>query len=998
VDAIAIIGLSGRFPGANSVDEFWRNLREGVESIRLLSAEALFRAGVDAAVLDDPNYVKAAAPIAGPDLFDAEFFGISPREAEIMDPQQRLFLEAAWEALENSGYQSEPDVGRIGVFAGSSINTYLLNNLLPNRDRLEAAGGLQSILYNNDKDYLATRVSYKLNLKGPSLNVQTACSTSLVAVALACESLINYQCDMALAGGVTIRVPQETGYLYQEGGIVSPDGHCRAFDAAAAGTIFGNGVGVVTLKRLEEAESDGDEILAVIRGWALNNDGAEKVGFTAPGVSGQAEVIAEALARAGVSADTIGYVEAHGTGTPLGDPVEIAALTQAFRSGTDRIGYCALGTAKSNVGHLNAAAGVTGLIKAALSLHHKELVPTLNVQRANPAMNLDKSPFRLSIARAEWKTTGHLRRAGVSSFGIGGTNAHVVLEEAPPSVSSGPARSAAMLTLSARSAAALQTATRKLATHLKASPDVPLADVAYTLHLGRKVFPHRRVVVAASTEEAAERLEQLDSRHVLTSTLATGAKTTVFMFPGQGTQYVGMGRGLYEEAPNFRGHIDRCAELLLPTWGQDLRALLYPPHHKVEVSEGLHQTELAQVALFTVEYALAQVLMSFGVTPGALIGHSVGEYVAACLAGVLSLPDALRLVAARGRLMQKMSPGAMVSVLLSEQQLAPLLGSELSLAAANAPNMSVVAGAVQDITHLEAELTARGVQYRVLKTSHAFHSVLTEPILDAFENEVRQVKLATPMIPVISNLTGNWLTPSDATDPKYWRRHLRRTVRFHEGLDTLLADPHRVFVEVGPGNSLGTFLRQHGGRERIPDAVTTIRHPQESHPDFAFLLQALGQLWLAGAEVCWKNLYTEECRHRVPLPTYPFEGKSYWISPRPSGNSVASSGDPPRPLTAEHLRPELSQAFVAPSNPVEQTLAGIWQAMLGIEQIGVHDNFFQLGGHSLLATQMLSRIREKFPVEISLESVFVDPTVAGLSEAIEELLISKLEQMPDEVA
>jgi acyl transferase domain-containing protein len=595
---VAVIGMALRFPGANTVDDYWRNLKDGVESITAFTDHELLAAGVvDPAVLANPNYVKAAAMIEGAELFDASFFDLSPREAEIIDPQQRLFLECAWEALESAGYDSHQYEGAIGVFAGAGMNTYLLYNIAPNIARLQSRGGLQ-LTIGNDKDFLATRVSYKLDLKGPSINIQTACSTSLVAVSVACQSLIDYQSDMALAGGVTVQSIQKTGYLFEEGGITSLDGHCRAFDARSGGTVFGNGLGIVVLKRLQDALDDRDRIYAVIRGWAVNNDGSAKIGYTAPSVDGQAAVIAEALSMSGVDPETLGYVEAHGTGTPLGDPIEIAALNKSLAKRTKKKGFCAIGSVKTNFGHLDTAAGIAGLIKTVLALNYKTLPASLHFERANPQIDLDNSPFYLNSATKPWPAGTGPRRAGVSSFGIGGTNAHVIVEEAPGPRASVSSRDWHVLLLSARSANALAAKTRQLAEFLRVNSDVDLCDVAFTLQVGRRAFPFRKALVCGSVADAADVLVRDGSERMLARYQEAADRGVAFMFPGQGTQYVNMGRELYDREPAFRGRMDRCAELLKPLLGLDLRTVLYPEESGPDGASQLNQTALAQPALF----------------------------------------------------------------------------------------------------------------------------------------------------------------------------------------------------------------------------------------------------------------------------------------------------------------------------------------------------------------------------------------------------------------
>ncbi|MDZ8091985.1 MAG: SDR family NAD(P)-dependent oxidoreductase [Nostoc sp. DedQUE05] len=879
LEAIAIIGMAGRFPDAKNIEEFWQNLQSGVESISLFTNEEVVSDGIEPNILSDRNYVKASAILKDIDLFDASFFSFNPKEAEITDPQHRIFLECALEALENAGYDSKRCDSRIGVYAGASLNNYYSLDL--NRDRLGSAQCYQTVI-GNDKDFLTTRVSYKLNLTGPSITVQTACSTSLVATTLACQSLLNYQCDMALAGGVSIHVPQKTGYLYEPGGTLSPDGHCRAFDAKAQGTTIGNGVGIVVLKRLSDALADGDRIHAVIKGSAINNDGSGKVGYTAPSVNGQAEVIAEAMMLAGVEPETINYIEAHGTGTALGDPIEIAALSQVFRNSTIKKGFCAIASVKTNIGHLDAAAGIAGLIKTVLALKHQQIPPSLNFEQPNPQIDFANSPFYVNTTLTEWKAGSTPRRAGVSSLGIGGTNAHVILEEAPVLEPSSPSRPWQLLVLSAKTDSALETATENLANHLQQHPDVNLADVAHTLQVGRGEFNHRRVLVCQDIEDAASALR--DPQRVLTRLVENSDRPIAFMFPGQGAQYVDMGKELYQTEPVFQEQVDFCCQLLQPHLELDLRSVIYPKESESKAAaEKLQQTDITQPALFIIEYALAQLWISWGISAQAMIGHSIGEYVAACLADVMSVEDALRLVAARGRLMQQLPFGAMLSVPLPEAEVRGLLNENLSLAASNAPALCVVSGTNDAIDALQNQL--QGIDCRRLHTSHAFHSPMMETILEPFEKEVSKVKLNPPKIPFISNVTGTWITAEQATDPNYWARHLRSCVRFSEGISALLQEPNRILLEVGPGHTLSTFAKKHSE----PIALSSLRHPQEKHSDVAFLMNTLGKLWLSGVNVDWSGFYAHERRHRLPLPTYPFERQRYWIHDQKPAPTVKTS-------------------------------------------------------------------------------------------------------------
>jgi acyl transferase domain-containing protein/acyl carrier protein len=934
-EEVAIVGMAGRFPGAADVDELWRNLRGGVESIAALSNEELLAAGTDPALLLHPRYVKARGLLAGAELFDAPFFGLSPREAAITDPQQRVLLECAWEALEQAGVDPDTFPGRIGVYAGAVFSTYLITSLLP---RAASPDESWQMVLGNDKDTLATRISYKLNLRGPSLSVQTACSTALVAVHMARQSLLDYECDLALAGGVSVRSPQASGYLYQEEGILSPDGHCRPFDARARGTVFSSGAGLVVLKRLSDARADGDTVRAVLKASAINNDGAQKIGYTAPSLDGQAEVIARALTLAGVDPETVGYVEAHGTATPIGDPIEVAGLTRAFRAaGSKRRGFCALGSVKSNFGHLDAAAGIAGLIKAVLALEHREIPPSLHFETPNPRIDFAESPFFVNGRLRPWEAAGdQLRRAGVSSFGIGGTNAHVIVEEAPaPAETDPPARAWQLLVLSAKTESARESATARLAGHLRseAGQAQALEDVAFTLQAGRRALPWRRAVVCRfdrnSEEDAAAALA--DRGRLLDGVPREGSRTVAFLLPGQGGQRAGMGRELYAAEPFFRRQADGMTEILRPLLSDDLRALLFTGDAGHEEREYLlRRTALTQPALFVLETALARLWMSWGVRPDALLGHSIGEIVAAHLAGVMTLEDALALVAARGRLIGELPGGAMLAVPLPEEDAVQrLAGTDLSLAAVNSPAQCVVAGSEESVEALREALAAEGIEGRRLATSHAFHSRQMEPVLEPFTRVVSRIALREPAIPFLSNVSGRWITAAEATDPLYWARHLRQTVRFADGLAALLEEPGRALLEVGPGRTLTKLVR------RLCDsrvAVPSLLPPEEGQPEPASLLTALGRLWTAGVEVDWKAFHAGERRRRVPLPSYPFERRRCFVEPvrsgRPSGSGVAAlppeAADPSGWLHLPGWRRSLPPA--APQVQADET--GAWLVVL----------------------------------------------------------------------
>ncbi|MBV9354215.1 MAG: type I polyketide synthase, partial [Chloroflexi bacterium] len=791
-------------------------------SICFFTDRELADAGVPAEVHTRPGYVRAKPVLDGVECFDADFFAMTPREAEITDPQHRLFLETAWNTLEDAGYApSYP--GRIGVFAGCGINSYLFRHLLPSFDRLQAMGDYP-LLIGNDDDYLATRVAYKLNLRGPAITIGTACSTSLVAVDLACQSLRTGRADMALAGGVSIKVPQVEGYLFQPGGVLSPDGHCRPFDADAAGTIGANGVAAVLLKPLDRALADGDHVYAVIRASATNNDGSAKVGFTAPSIDGQAAVIGACLDAAGIDPSSIGYVEAHGTGTALGDPVEIAALTQAFggagRCGT---GTIAVGSAKSNFGHLDAAAGVAGLIKATLTLVHGQIPPSLHFKTPNPRIEFANSPFRVNDTLTEWPAGCDPRRSCVSSFGLGGTNSHVLLEQAPPRRAEPASPAARLLVLSAKTRAALDGRAADLAGYLRARPDADdaeFADVAFTLQAGRAALEHRRILVCRDAGETVRLLQTGNPAAVHDGRAESGAPRVVFLFPGQGSQHAGMGGALYQADPAFRALVDDCCERLRSQVEVDPRVILCaPPEQAGQATALLSRTSVAQPTLFVLEYALARLFQGRGIEPAAMIGHSLGEYAAACLAGVFTLEDALALMVARGRLTETLPDGAMLAVSLDEADLAERLDPALDVAAVNGPGQCVVSGPCDAVAAFEARLVSEGAMTQRLRIAHAFHSRATDPVLDAFTTRVAGARPQAPRLPYSSNVTGTWITPAEASDPGYYARHMRGTVRFHEGLSALLADPGLVLVEVGPGATLARLARRHpaaAGRLILP--------------------------------------------------------------------------------------------------------------------------------------------------------------------------------------
>ncbi len=894
---IAIIGMAGRFPGAGSVGAFWENLKDGVESVSFFADGEMEASGIPAEEYKHPNYVKAKGMLENIETFDSAFFNYTPKEAEIMDPQMRLFHECGWEALEHAGYNPWNYEGAIGLYAGASANFHWVVNTLLFRADAESSL-LENVLLNN-KDYMATRISYKLNLKGPAVMVQTACSTSLVAVHMAVQSLLMGECEMAMAGGITISLPKKTGYMYSEGMIVSPDGHCRAFDAKGEGFVDGNGIGLVVLKRLEEAEADGDFIHAVILGSAINNDGARRVGYTAPSVEGQAGVIRAALQMAEVEPESIGYIEAHGTGTTLGDPIEIEALKRVFNpegeTGTIEK-RCAIGAVKSNVGHMDSAAGVGGLIKAALALRHGLIPPTLHFETPNPKLGLDNSPFYVNNQVLEWQSEdGEPLRAGVSSFGIGGTNAHVVLEQwrehrdAERENQSLPYQ---LLVLSAQSGQALNKATLNLGNYLKENPEVNLADVAYTLQMGRKAFNRRRMLVCADAAEAAELLLSEGSTKVKEHVTKLDNRPTVFMFTGLGTQYEGMGQDLYDSFPIFREQMDHAFQIVKETIGEDLKPILFPAGQKNQGS--IYLTQYSQLIMFIFQYALAQLLMSWGLKPYAMIGYSFGEYVAACISGVFSLEDGIRLVAARSRLIKDVATGAMMSVPLPEKELKPLLNDQLSIAIDNGA-ACIISGSDDAVGAFEKEMKAKRLMCVRLQASHALHSVMMDSILQEYQSEVARIPMDKPRVPYISNVTGKWITVEDASSPSYWVDHMRKTVRFAAGLEELAKKENAVFIEVGPGVVLSTLAQQILDKEAGQMAVNLLRSQEQKVSDVLYILRKLGRLWLYGKAVDWNGFYKETLEEteveadaesdeeelvlsqhrRLPLPTYSFDQLPY---------------------------------------------------------------------------------------------------------------------------
>ncbi|PIF44697.1 acyl transferase domain-containing protein [Chryseobacterium sp. 52] len=870
INDIAIVGMSLRFPGSKTIDEFWKNLCDAKESISVFSDEELRSNGIPEAFLNAPNYVKANGALEDIDMFDGSFFGYTPAESKILPPQFRLFLECTWEALEDSGNVPNKFPGTIGLYAGSGMNSYLIHNILTNKEETDAALGLQLRIF-NDKDFLPLHASYKLNLKGPSLNIQTACSTSLVAVHMACQSLLNGECDLAMAGGASVDAIQKTGYFYEEGFITSRDGHCRTFDEAASGSVSGNGVGVIALKRMSEALEDKDHIYAVIKGSAINNDGNHKIGFTAPSVEGQAKVIAEAMSMAEVDASHLGYIEAHGTATLLGDPIEIAALNQAFaKSGTT--GNCAIGSIKPNIGHADTAAGIAGLIKAALCLKYKMIPPTLHYKKANPKIDF-KDNFYVNTELKKWDSEKK-RYAGVSSFGIGGTNAHVVLSEVPEFISE-ELQVPELFLMSAKTETALAKMGENLLDKIVLNPEMKLADIAYTLREGREFFGKRKFFVSDTIEDLKNNLGQfhtipgyeLSDNHTI--------KNICFMFPGGGAHYQGMGKDLYKTEPVFKTVVDECALILLDVLEFDIRNELSYFDDSGNKSH-FSDTAYSLSALFVVELAMAKLLESKNVKPTYMIGHSMGEYVAACLSGVFSLSDALKIVALRGKLFNTLPKGAMLSVFLSEKEIEKYLTANLSVAAVNSNSMTVISGKKEEIIQLKNELSDYGIECKTLHIDVAAHSKYVDAILDSFKEYLSKLTLNAPGIPFISNLSGTWITSQEATDPEYWVKHLRQTVQFSKGIENILANKNTAIIEVGPGRSLTTLCLAQVSRSEKQLIIDSMPGYKDTMSDSKKMLGVIGKLWANGFEIDG-SIFNKS--HKIPLPTYPFERKRYWITP-----------------------------------------------------------------------------------------------------------------------
>ncbi|MGE5340435.1 MAG: type I polyketide synthase [Candidatus Omnitrophota bacterium] len=992
---IAVIGMACRFPGACNLDQFWENLKNGVESIASFSRAELEAAGLSPEVFNDPNFVNAKGIIDDIEYFDAAFFNYSPHEAEIMDPQLRVFHECVWEALEYAGYVPQTYPGTIGLYAGAAPNLFW-EALVYLSSRFQVMGHFASRHY-AAKDHLCMRISYKLNLRGPAISLYTACSTALVAIDQACRGLLTGHCDMALAGGITLFLPQKTGYMFQEGLIASPDGHCRAFDADARGTVAGDGAGVVVLKRLEDALDDHDSIHAVIRGFATNNDGSGKIGYTAPGIQGQANVIRAAQHMGDIDPESIGYIEAHGTGTLIGDPIEIQALTLAFHTPKKR--FCAIGSVKTNFGHLDCAAGAAGFIKTVLALKHRLIPPSLHFKTPNPKIDFDHSPFYVNAALTEWRNTGSPLRAGVSAFGVGGTNAHIVLEEMPESPQKTPSEARPRVVIfSAKTQRSLDLLTQRLAVFFKKNSDCDLADAAYTLQVGRGQYPFRTMLVGSNAQDVAAILDNPDSRKVHSHRITTSPRSIVFMFPGIGAQYVNMGLGLYRTEPIFRSEMDRCFSLVHSLIGIDVKPILYPTETpgRGETAEAL--AEVSELVIFMLEYALARFLMKLGIKPCAMIGYSFGEYAAAQLSGIFSLEDALRIIVIRERLIRELPRGKMLSVPLRKEQVIPLLNEALSLAVDNGDSC-IVSGSGDAVDAFDRQMRERRVMGMPVQTVYAVHSDRMKPILRRFEQEIGLISLHKPEIPYVSNVTGDWITDREALDPAFWAAHLAQTVRFSEGIATCFALPDPIFLEVGPGRDLSTALSRYTDAKSNRPAIHFIRPQVKDLDDDSYFLSNLGRLWLYGVTIDWVARYPDPKPKRIPLPTYPFDRQRYWLEGNPfrigaerlaQSNAsdlaiptAARSNDRETDISNVNVLtrlPHLTSDYVEPRDDDEKKLVEIWQTFFGFERIGIHDDFFEMGGDSLKAILLASRIYLKFHINLPLAEMFNHPTIAQLAQ------------------
>lgn len=1024
----AIVGMAARMPGAKDLTEFWQNLVNGTESITFFAQDELDDT-LDPRDTNASNYVAARGIIDEADHFDARFFRMPPRTAEMMCPQQRIMLEIAWTALEDAGIIPDKTNETIGIWAGTYSTSYFVKNVLTNPELVRQTGEFQAGTL-NEKDYIATRVAHALNFSGPAINVNTACSTSLVALIEACKSLDAGHCDIALAGGVSVTFPQNSGHLHQEGSIFSPDGHCRPFDADGAGTLFSDGGGVVVVKRLEDAVADGDRIYSVVKGFGINNDGGEKASFSAPSISGQAQAIAMAQAMGEITPDSIGYIEAHGTATPIGDPIEVSALRMVFEAQTDQKQFCAIGSVKSNIGHTVAAAGVAGLIKVAMSLHTEQIPATLHYKNANPQIDFENSPFFVCDSLTEWKRSDTPRRAGVSSFGVGGTNAHVLLEEAPAFSNQDPESTGtnelpvSVIPVSAKTPEALLENVNRLAESITTMGDASSIDqIANVLQTRRDEFTWRAAVVAENLEDATRIFAAKKSPQFMKRKSSAAKRDVVFMFPGQGAQYVRMGQNLYEHSEVFRTNLDTCAEILTPLLGRDLRTVLFPPIGDEEAAkEILKNTQFTQPALFALGYSLAQVWLAWGISPSALMGHSIGEFAAACVAGVFSLEDGLKMIAQRGAMMQALPGGSMMSVRKPGAEVEPLLWGDMAIGSYNGPELCVVAGPDDQVAKLQKQLEADDIVCRHLHTSHAFHSPMMNSIVDPFADFVAQFPLSSPSIPILSTVTGQWMSDEQATDPRYWAEHLRKPVRFSDAVTQMWSteencggDPSRILIELGPRRTLATLSRQHATDPKNQISIPTLSDNAENNAEWRSMMSAVAQLWLAGAEIPWDRLSTDgnprqKAKH-LSLPTYAFQRKRYFIAPGQSESNRAATSSAEITCQATTDSPNLSAVETVATNPtpriqqtqnsvsekvtmsrvpsIVSTIKAVFENTSGfdLDEFDGDTTFFEMGLDSLVLTQTATALKKELNFEVTFRQLLEEtPTVDALAAWLDENL------------
>lgn len=961
-DGIAVIGLAGRFPGARDVGQFWNSLCQAEECLA-------FGKGGDPDSASSSHYVDCYGELPGFDEFDAEFFGINMHDALLLDPQCRVFLEEAWKALEDSGYLRQRSRVTTGVFAGSKASNYLgyYCGVRPQRPPTPFEASLFA-----EPSQLVTRVAYHLDLHGPALYVQSACSTSIAAISQACNSLLAGECDLALAGAVTLLLPPRTGYTHRPGMIYSSDGHTRAFDASASGTVLTSGVGVVVLKPLADAIRDRDRVYATILSVATNNDGRAKVGFTAPSIQGQAEVIERAISKARITADSLSYIEAHGTATLVGDPIEVAGLTRAFRKFTARKEFCGLGSVKTNIGHLDAAAGMAGFIKTALALHHRTLPGQLHYSTPNPKLGLAASPFYIVDTTRPWHSDTP-RTAGVSAFGMGGSNAHLILQEFNHAVETiaqelrpQQASDPQLVVISAHTAASLDALRSGIGQQLLQPGAGQLPDVAFTLQTSREQFAYRIAVTGSDASEVAAKLNE----EQCIEPVNPATRGPVFMFPGQGSIYFGAGRELYHRLPCFRKAFDECRDIVLEDTGLDLRGILF----MAAAEWDLYDTYRSQLCLFALEYALAQAWLAAGVTPSALIGHSLGEYVAACLAGLFSLDGALRLVAARGRCMRDTTEGRMLAVMAPLATVQQLISPELSIAAHNAPESYVVSGSVAAIEAFKNKCP-QDIRCLSLHVQRGFHSSLMDPAVEEFARAFDGVGFGELSIPLISNLDGLPATSQGMASSHYWQSHLRGSVQFSAGIQNLIHAGHSGFLEVGPGTTLVGLARQHSAPDTPLSTFTSLTaEATEKGAELKTLLVSLGKQWSSGVDVDFGLLHAGKTPAHVSLPTYVFSPQRFWPC------ELDSRATQPQPAASRLPRSNSKRSD--PMSSIEEALLAIWRDVLDIAQIPSGSDFFEINGTSVLALDLLERISERFGVNLQVSWVFRHRTVQAQAAAL----------------